>query len=96
LTILIAGNKSDLDESRQVDLQEAADLAKKYKLDYVEVSAKLGKNINIMFEILCKSMIKKEEVVDIKRTSRATMIDKKVIKVNFSHIEENKKKKKCC
>ena len=60
-TIIIAGNKSDMDEERNITFEEASELAKKFKIDYVEVSAKTGLNVKILFELLSKYMVKKYE-----------------------------------
>lgn len=60
-TIIIAGNKSDIEEDRNITFEEASELAKKFKIDYVEVSAKTGLNVKILFELLSKYMVKKYE-----------------------------------
>lgn len=60
-TIIIAGNKSDMEEDRNITFEEASELAKKFKIDYVEVSAKTGLNVKILFELLSKYMVKKYE-----------------------------------
>lgn len=68
--IIIVGNKSDLVESYKVNkfkyssivtFEQASELAKSYNVDYIEVSAKTGMNINFLFEFLCKAMMKKSE-----------------------------------
>jgi GTPase SAR1 family protein len=46
---VVLGNKCDL-EHREVSIEEAEDLFKnKYGLDYFEVSAKDGKNVDYVF-----------------------------------------------
>jgi GTPase SAR1 family protein len=59
--IIIAGNKSDMEEDRNITFEEASELAKKFKIDYVEVSARTGLNVKILFELLSKYMVKKYE-----------------------------------
>jgi Ras-related protein Rab-1A len=59
--IIIVGNKSDLDDDRQVSYTEAYNLAKKYDTVYIEVSAKTGYNVLNVFEELTKMMIRKED-----------------------------------
>jgi len=69
-TIIIAGNKSDLEDKKIISFEEASELAKKFKVDYVEVSAKTGLNVKILFELLCNYMIKKYEEPNISRIKR--------------------------
>jgi hypothetical protein len=51
-----------------VKFEDGENLAKKFQFDYIEVSAKTGLNINILFEILCKSMIKKSEELEFSKS----------------------------
>ena len=99
-TIIIAGNKSDLEEERKIKFEEGSRLAKKFKVDYVEVSAKTGMNINILFELLSKYMIKKFEEPNVSRVKKRTdksriHIDKFSIK-NQSTYYDNSHKRGCC
>ena len=52
LSIVIFGNKCDLEDQRQVTKQEAEKFAKQQKIPYIETSAKLSTNINEGFSIL--------------------------------------------
>ena len=66
LFIFLVGNKSDLEEKREVSVEEANEFAKNKKLPYLEVSAKSGKNVKEVFEktikgAMIKLMNKKEE-----------------------------------
>ena len=70
MTVVIVGNKADLEKDRVIDFQEGSEFAKKFQFDYVEVSAKTGMNVNILFEILCKSYIKKSEINELKKMRR--------------------------
>ena len=51
-SVIIFGNKCDLEEQRKVTKQEAEKLAKQNKIPYIETSAKLSMNINEGFSIL--------------------------------------------
>jgi hypothetical protein len=50
-----------LEDEKIISFEEASEVAKKFKIDYVEVSAKTGMNVKILFELLCKYMVKKYE-----------------------------------
>lgn len=98
ITITIVGNKADLEKERVISFKEGEALAKKLKFDYIEVSAKTGLNINILFEILCKSMIQKNEDVERKRPKRRIDYNNTtgyyIDRSNFSTQKE--KKSGCC
>lgn len=77
IAVILVGNKSDLSDKRQVSFEEASVLAGKYSIDYIEVSAKTGLNIEFMFEILCKQMVKIAENSSIaKKTKRQSRMSK--------------------
>lgn len=50
--MILVGNKSDLGEERQVSYQEGMLLAEELGLNYIEVSALTGHNIDNLFDIL--------------------------------------------
>ena len=55
LALLIIGNKSDLEENRQVNEENKNDLIKEHKIKIIETSAKENKNINeSMIELIDK------------------------------------------
>jgi len=59
LTILV-GNKVDLVDERQVSPDEATGIADKYGLPYVETSAKSGKNVIKVFEVMAERLLAKK------------------------------------
>ncbi len=55
--ILLVGTKIDREESRQVSLEQAEKFSKEQALmGYVEISAKTGKNVTIVFETILKNI----------------------------------------
>ena len=68
---VIFGNKNDLNNSRQVKLNEGKELAKKYNYKYFETSAKDGINLNEGFETLFKEIM--NDAVSVKATERETI-----------------------
>ncbi|ELP94968.1 hypothetical protein EIN_251120 [Entamoeba invadens IP1] len=57
--IVLVANKSDLESDRQVPKECGEDLAKKWGVPYLEVSAKENINIRRIFETVVKEMKKK-------------------------------------
>eukprot|EP00808_Paulinella_micropora_P019765 g28901.t1 len=49
ITIFLVGNKTDLNEKRQVSSEEGRTFAKEHKLHYLETSAKSGTNVKAAF-----------------------------------------------
>eukprot|EP00179_Madagascaria_erythrocladioides_P013096 CAMPEP_0198370788 /NCGR_PEP_ID=MMETSP1450-20131203/156895_1 /TAXON_ID=753684 ORGANISM="Madagascaria erythrocladiodes, Strain CCMP3234" /NCGR_SAMPLE_ID=MMETSP1450 /ASSEMBLY_ACC=CAM_ASM_001115 /LENGTH=243 /DNA_ID=CAMNT_0044078333 /DNA_START=94 /DNA_END=825 /DNA_ORIENTATION=+ len=49
ITIMLIGNKADLEESRQVSREEAERFAAEHKMRFMETSAKTAQNINEAF-----------------------------------------------
>ena len=59
LTIILVGNKSDLDQKRQVSKEEAEQVATQYKINYYEASAKSNNNVNEIFTEVATKIIDK-------------------------------------
>ena len=58
IPIIMVGGKSDLEDKRSVQTEEAIELANKYKLHgYIECSSKTGDNVEQIFESIAKKMI---------------------------------------
>ncbi|MFX1257169.1 MAG: Rab family GTPase [Promethearchaeota archaeon] len=55
IPMILLGNKIDLE--RQVDMEEAVDLAKRLGCEYLETSAKTGENVNIAFEKIARACL---------------------------------------
>ena len=61
---VLIGSKFDLCEQRTISAMEVRLLAEKYNMDYVEVSAKLGYNIDKPFELLTQKIVSQESEED--------------------------------
>ncbi|KAM9999675.1 hypothetical protein ACTFIZ_008126 [Dictyostelium cf. discoideum] len=59
--IMMIGNKSDLDNERQVSYQEGKDLAHRLGMSFMEVSAKSRANIEEVFNETVRSVKRREE-----------------------------------
>ncbi len=55
--LILVGNKSDLQESREVSSEEGAALAKELKIYYMETSVKTNENIDEVFESIALKII---------------------------------------
>jgi len=56
---MIIGNKVDRKEEREVQIEEAKEKAKQYRIEYLETSAKLNENVNEAFESLSIQILNK-------------------------------------
>ena len=50
MLIILIGNKSDLNDKRQVNTEEGQDLADKFGISFFETSCNTGENVNNIFE----------------------------------------------
>jgi GTPase SAR1 family protein len=57
LTGFIIGNKSDISHERKVSKEEAQKLATEFDLDYSEISALTGKNVEFSFFQLTEKLL---------------------------------------
>lgn len=98
LNIIIVGNKSDLVTSRKVNDVEIMKFIKKHKLEYLEVSAKDGKNISQTFEKLCWMVIHNDEDKHKKtnNVSASYELPKHTQSIKYYLPKKEEKKKGCC
>ena len=59
ITLLLVGNKSDLEEKRQITKENGEEKAKSFNLGFIETSACSGDNIDQAFVIMLKEVLKK-------------------------------------
>ena len=90
--IILVGNKCDLNDERQVPIEEGQELAKKYNFDFFETSNKEGTNINEVGMALINKIIairEKRKEIEIEKEKETTL-----------KLEKEKHKKKkilfCC
>ena len=53
---MLVGNKTDLNDKREVTTQQGEDEAKKNNLMFVETSAKLGHNVKTLFKRIAQAL----------------------------------------
>ena len=75
--IILVGNKSDLEEKREVDTKDVEDFIKNKNLSFIEASAKSGDNISNIFITLAKK-VKEDNLVN-----DSIIINKKTVKKNI-------------
>ena len=57
--MILVGNKSDLEDKREVTKEEGKELADKYGLEFYETSAKTGENVEELFYNSAEEIAKK-------------------------------------
>ena len=86
---VLLGNKCDLEELRQVDINQGKDLANNYQLKFYETSAQKGNNIQKVFTDLVKGFLNDDNFVnDSERTS--SLSEQRTLSTSRN------KKIKCC
>ena len=92
VTIIIIGNKNDLEDKRQVLKEQGEEKAKSFECAFLETSALSGDNIDIAFETMVGQVFEKY----ISDTANEEILDsgKKGKDLNTGNADG--KKKKCC
>ena len=94
ITIVLIGNKSDLEDQRQVTKEQGEDKANKLEVAFLETSAFSGENLEKAFQMMIKEVFKKchEEM---KLEGDADLI-KGGEDINLAKKNNSGDKKKCC
>ena len=88
-------NKSDLKEIRKIDESEIKELTSKYKLQYIETSAKTGDYVKSSFESLSKLLIIKNEELILKNKNEKKNTSANIsIELKKDHSGKKKKNSK--
>ena len=94
LTMLLIGNKSDLEDKRIINKEEGEEKAKSFELGFIETSAYNGDNIDQAFDIMLKEVLKRyivENDVNNDEFEGGTGNNIELVKK-----KNETKKKKCC
>ena len=96
LALLLIGNKSDLEEKRQIKKEDGEEKAKSFGLGFIETSACTGENIDKAFDILLKEVCNKYHV-EISNNEELENVNKgKNIEIEIEEENNTVKKKSCC
>ena len=60
--LVLIGNKTDLEDFREVSKQEGLELAKQIGALFWETSAKTGENVQAVFEDICKTLDESDNI----------------------------------
>ena len=94
ITLLLVGNKSDLEEKRQILKENGEEKAKSFNLGFIETSACSGDNIDQAFVIMLKEVLKKYIDENDINNDEFEASGGKNLELNKK--DNNKKKKRCC
>eukprot|EP00826_Nyctotherus_ovalis_P061867 TRINITY_DN8851_c0_g3_i6.p2 TRINITY_DN8851_c0_g3~~TRINITY_DN8851_c0_g3_i6.p2 ORF type:complete len:155 (+),score=36.67 TRINITY_DN8851_c0_g3_i6:146-610(+) len=78
-TFILVGNKCDLEESKiQVTSEEVEHFADSNSMQYIESSAKTGKNIENIFDTIAAAIYKKikEKIIDVAAADQGVRVGK--------------------
>ena len=94
ISVILVGNKCDLEDNREVLKEDGEELAKKLNIQFMEVSAKTGENIEKLFQTLI------EEVYENYNKEFKSFASIEIMNNQNINLKNNNdglpKKKKCC
>ena len=89
VVVILVANKTDLIKERKVSIEDGEAMATNLSIDYLEISAKTGDNLHLLFETLSHSMMEHIE-------NKSNLIEKKSLTESGTVEEDNNAKKFCC
>ena len=93
MTMLLIGNKCDLDTQRQVTKEQGEEKAKAFKVAFLETSASSGENLDVAFEMIMKEAYSKcKNELDEDDGMEEMQMGKEIDLTKENKVE----KKKCC
>ena len=95
ISIILIGNKSDLEEERKITTEQGKEKAEFYKLAFMETSALNGNNIEKAFNELITDVYKNHHEL-FEKQAKVEITDKAIDLENVSQDKENKEEKKFC
>ena len=95
ITIVLIGNKCDLDDHRQVTKEQGEEKSAKLEVAYLETSALSGENLDKAFDMMVNEMFRMYKEILSSGNDEELLDEGKDININFSQ-DNNKKRKKCC
>ena len=93
LTIILIGNKSDLESQRQISKEQGEEKAKSFELAFLETSALSGENLEKGFNILINEVYEKSKA-DFENTDYLNLGDA-VEEIQLKK-DDSENEKKCC
>ena len=93
ITLILIGNKNDLEDQRQVTKEVGEEKAKELGLAFMETSACSGENLDKAFQMMINEIYKKYQEDVVGETQESTVQQGKDITLDKA---KGKQKKKCC
>lgn len=77
--IVLVGNKTDLNDKRQVTTEEGEKKAKEFKVMFIETSAKAGHNVKTLFRKIAQALPGMEGSINEQNTSESRIYPSHVL-----------------
>ena len=92
---ILVGNKSDLNDKRQVSKERGKQLADSYGIPFLETSAKSNENIDKLFNDSTRAFIEKQ-LNNNSNFKQIPRMGESAVNISPGKNEKTHKKKKCC
>ena len=97
VSLVLFGNKCDMEDEIKVNPEDIEKVQQKYKLKYFKTSAKDGTNVQNIFEYLAKLVLKSRGLFENLDINEISVSEKELQKIEVKSKQiQNNGKKKCC
>ena len=98
ITLVLVGNKSDLENNRVISYEEGEELAHRFNMKFYETSACTGKNIDKLFYETTESIVKgiENNIYDLSNDECGITVGSCKKRSNIKSNDLKTTKKKCC
>jgi len=93
---ILVGNKSDLNDKRQVSKEKGKQLADSYGIPFLETSAKTNENIDKLFNDSTRAFIEKQLKINNNNFMQRPGMIESAVNLSGGKNEKTRKKRKCC
>ncbi|KRW98601.1 P-loop containing nucleoside triphosphate hydrolase [Pseudocohnilembus persalinus] len=94
---MLVGNKCDQQEKRQVTYDQGMELAKQFKMPYMETSAKNAHNIDLCFTTITRNILQRVGNSTNPKEARGVRLNKnKNMRNNKQQVQQQQESDSCC
>eukprot|EP00826_Nyctotherus_ovalis_P041886 TRINITY_DN4268_c0_g3_i10.p1 TRINITY_DN4268_c0_g3~~TRINITY_DN4268_c0_g3_i10.p1 ORF type:complete len:108 (+),score=28.12 TRINITY_DN4268_c0_g3_i10:449-772(+) len=95
-SMLLVGNKADLEHKRKVTKEQGQEIADIYHMKFMEVSAKTGMNVSGMFSAIVEEVEKMPMLMNEQGKDKTSVVKGKALMLSAANSRGQIKRSGCC